>query len=102
MPTYITLIRFTQKGAEAIREGPARLDVAKQTYAAVGAKMKAFYLVTGRYDAVVIAEAPDDETMAKLSLAIASKGNVRTETVRAFAEEEYRKMVKGLPDVKIK
>jgi len=102
MPTYITLIRFTQKGAEAIREGPARLDAAKQTYAAVGAKLKAFYLVTGRYDAVAIAEAPDDETMAKLSLAIASKGNVRTETVRAFAEEEYRKIVKGLPEVKIK
>jgi uncharacterized protein with GYD domain len=102
VPTYITLIRFTQKGVEAIREGPARLDAAKQAYAAVGAKLKAFYLVTGRFDAVAIGEAPDDETMAKLSLAIASKGNSRTETVRAFAEDEYRKIVKGLPELKIK
>ncbi len=102
MPTYITLLRFTQKGMEAIREGPARLDAAKQAYAALGANLKAFYLVAGKYDAVVIAEAPDDETMVKLSLGIASKGNTRTETLRAFTEDEYRKIVKGLPDVKIK
>ena len=68
MPTYITLIRFTQKGMEAIKEGPARLDAAKQAFQALGAKIKDFYLVTGKYDAVVVAEAPDDETIVKLSV----------------------------------
>src|SRR6266446_3256097 len=68
MPIYITLIRFTQKGMEAIKEGPARLDAAKQAFQALGAKIKDFYLVTGKYDAVVVAEAPDDETIVKLSL----------------------------------
>src|SRR6266849_1975956 len=102
MPTYITLLRFTQKGMEAIKEGPARLDAAKQAYAALGAKMKGFYLVTGKYDAVVIAEAPDDETMVKLALGIASKGNSRTETLCAFTEDEYRKIVAALPKVTIK
>ena len=67
MPTYISLIRFTQKGMEAIKEGPARLDAAKQAFQALGAKIKDFYLVTGKYDAVVVAEAPDDETIVKLS-----------------------------------
>ena len=100
MPTYVTLVRFTQKGVEAIKEAPARLDAAKEAYRAAGAKVKEFYLVMGRYDAVVIAEVPDDETAAKLSLAIASKGNSRTETSRAFTEEEYRRIVAGLSKVK--
>lgn len=100
MPTYVTLIRFTEKGIEAIREGPARLEAAKEAYRAAGAKLRDFYLVMGKYDAVVVAEAPDDETMAKLSLALGSKGNVRMETSRAFTEEEYRRVVSGLPKVK--
>jgi len=97
MPTYVTLLRFTQKGIEAIREGPARLDAAKEAYRAAGAKLKEFYLVTGKYDAVVVAEVPDEETAVKLSLAISAKGNVRIETCRAFSEEEYRRIVAGLP-----
>jgi len=100
MPTYVTLLRFTQKGIEAIKEGPGRLDVAKEAYRAAGAKLKDFYLVTGKYDAVVVAEAPDDETAVKLALAISSKGNVRIETSRAFTEEEYRRIIAGLPKIK--
>ncbi len=97
MPTYITLIRFTQKGIENIKEGPARLDAAKRTFRALGAELKAFYLVMGQYDAVVIAEAPDDETRAKLALAIGAMGYSRTETFRAFTEDEYRRLVATLP-----
>ena len=102
MPTYISLIRFTQKGMEAIKEGPARLDAAKQAFQALGAKIKDFYLVTGKYDAIVVAEAPDDETIVKLSLGIAAKGNSRIETLRAFTEDQYRKIVAALPKVNVK
>ena len=102
MPTFITLIKFTQKGIEAIKEGPARLDAAKRAYQSVGAKLKDFYLVTGRYDAVAIVEAPDDEAAVAISLGIASRGNSRTETMRAFTEEEYRRIVAKLPKVDIK
>ncbi len=56
-----------------------------------------YYLVIGQYDAVVVAEAPDDETVAKLALAIGSEGNVRTETLRAYTEDEYRKIIAALP-----
>lgn len=97
MPTYITLLRFTQKGIESIKDGPKRLDAAKQAFRAAGAEMKAFYLVNGRYDAVAITEAPNDETVTRLALATASLGNVRTETLRAFTEDEYRTIVAGLP-----
>jgi uncharacterized protein with GYD domain len=97
MPTYISLIRFTQKGMETIKEGPKRLDAAKQRFRAAGGELKAFYLVTGQYDAVAISEMPNDEAVARLALANGSMGNVRTETLRAFTEDEYRKILAALP-----
>jgi len=97
MPTYIALMSWTQKGIENVKESPARLDRAKDAFKAAGAEIKAFYLVNGRYDAVVIAEAPNDEVIAKLVLATGSQGSIRTETVRAYTEAEYRKIIASLP-----
>ena len=97
MPTYISLIRWTQKGIENIKEGAARLDMAKQAFKAMGAELKQTYLVMGQYDLIIIGEAPDDETVAKLSLAAGAQGNIRTETFRAFTEDEYRKIIAALP-----
>ncbi len=97
MATYITLGSFTQQGIEKIKESPTRLDAAKQAFEAMGAEIKGFYLVMGQYDWVLIAESPDAETAAKLALAIGSQGNVRTETLRAFTEDEYRQLIAALP-----
>ena len=97
MPTYITLAKFTQKGIEEIKNGPNRLEEAKKTFEAMGAKIKDFYLVTGKDDMLVIVEAQDDETIAKLALIIGSRGTSRTVTFRAFTEDEYRKIIDELP-----
>jgi len=97
MATYIILLRFTQQGIKNIKESPDRVDAAKQTFRAMGAEVKEFYSVMGKYDTVFVVEAPDDETIAKLTLAIGSLGNVRTETLRAFTEDEYRKIIADLP-----
>lgn len=97
MPTYISLLRFTQQGIEKIKESPARLDAAKLAFKSMGAELKEFYLVTGAYDIVLVSEAPNDEVMAKLALSIGAKGSVRTETLRAFKEDEYRKIISALP-----
>ena len=97
MPTYISLLRYTQQGVENIKQSPARLDAAKKLFRAHGAELKAWYLVLGQYDAVVISEGPDDETVAKLVLAVGSTGAIRTETLRAFTEDEYRKIIAALP-----
>ena len=96
MPTYISFLKYTQQGAQNIKDSPKRLDAARKAYQAAGAKLKEFYLVMGRYDAVVIAEAPDEATVAKLALALGALGNIRTETMRAFTEDEYRKIVTSL------
>lgn len=97
MTTYISLLNYTQKGIENIKDSPVRLDAAKQAFQAMGAEIKAFYLVMGQYDIVIIAEAPDDETMAKLALSVGAGGAVRTESFRAFTEDEYRQVIAGLP-----
>jgi len=97
MSTYISLISLTQKGIEKIKESPARLDQAKAVFKSMGAELKEFYLVTGRYDMVVISEAPDDQTVARVALAIGAGGAIRTETLRAFTEQEYRKIISALP-----
>jgi uncharacterized protein with GYD domain len=97
MATYISLLSYTDKGIANIKDGPARLDAAKAAFKAAGAELKAFYLVMGQYDAVVISEGPDDDTTAKLSLAIGAQGNVRTETLKAFTESEFRSIVASMP-----
>ena len=96
MATYIMLVNWTQKGIENVKDSPSRLDSAKQDFLAAGAEIKEFYLVTGRYDMVVIYEAPDDETAAKLALKIGSGGAVRTETLRAYPEDVYRKIIASM------
>jgi uncharacterized protein with GYD domain len=97
MATYISLISLTQKGIENVKDSPTRLNRAKELFKAMGAELKEFYLVTGRYDMVVVSEAPNDETVAKVALAIGAAGSIRTETLRAFTEEEYHKIIAGLP-----
>jgi len=97
MPTYISLIKYTYQGITAIKEGPNRLDANKEILNRYGSELKAFYLTMGRYDIVTISEAPDDAAAAKVALTIGSAGNVTTETLRAFTEDEYREIVTALP-----
>jgi uncharacterized protein with GYD domain len=97
MPTYMTLIRYTQQGIESIKDSPVRLDTAKVLFKSLGAEIKTFYLLMGKYDVMVISEAPDDETATKLSMTIGSTGAFRTETSRIFTEDEYRKLISELP-----
>lgn len=62
-----------------------------------GGEVKAFYMTMGSHDMVVISEAPDDAAIAKLALLISRGGAVRTETLRAFSEQEYRDIAASLP-----
>jgi uncharacterized protein with GYD domain len=97
MPIYVTLIKYTDQGLKTFENLPARLDDTRSYGEALGANLVAFYLTMGRYDAVVVSEAPDDETVAKLALAAGVRGNVKTETLRAFTEDEARRIAAELP-----
>jgi uncharacterized protein with GYD domain len=96
MPTYVSLINYTDQGIRNVKESPKRLDAAKKLLKDLGGELKAFYLTMGSYDVVSVVEAPNDETLAKFVLVLASGGNVRTLTMKAFTEPEYRKLIATL------
>ncbi len=96
MSTYLCLGQWTQKGIENIKESPARLDAAREEWKKQGVTIRDFYLTTGQYDLVIVVDAPDDATLAKVLLAQASKGGLRTTTLHAFSEAEYREIIGSL------
>ena len=95
MATYVVLANLTDQGARTMQDLGRRLENARATFRAHGAEMKQLYFAMGSYDYVVIAEAPDDETMTRVSLAVSGQGNVRTNTFRVFTEKEALKLVEG-------
>src|SRR6266849_124988 len=97
MPTYISMLQYTQQGIQKVKDSPSRLDAARKVFEKEGAKIKDVYLVMGEYDLIFVAEAPNDEVVAKLTLMLASQGNVKSLTARAFTESEYRKLIQSLP-----
>lgn len=93
MATYITLINWTDQGIRAVKDSPKRLDAFKQMLKNAGGELRGVYLTLGAYDLVAVLDAPSDDVAAKLVLGVASQGNVRTTTLKAFPEDEYRKIV---------
>jgi uncharacterized protein with GYD domain len=94
--TYVVLASLTDQGARTMDDLRLRLENARATFRSLGADLKQLYFAMGTYDYVVIAEAPDDETMTRVSLAVSSQGNVRTNSFRVFNEQEALKLVEGL------
>lgn len=97
MPTYALLTTFTQQGIANIHDSPNRTEDAKAEVESIGGTWKAFFVTMGRYDGLVIAEFPDDQTTAQTVLTLASSGNVTTETLRAFTLDEFRDIVEAMP-----
>ena len=96
MANYIVLINWTDQGIKAVKDSAKRLDAARKLAKKLGCTVGDAYLVIGPYDMVVMFEAPDDETAAKFNLTLASGGNVRTTTLKAFPEDAYRRIVGSL------
>ena len=96
MARYILLVNWTEQGIKAIKDSPGRVDAARGLAKKLGCEMREFYMTIGATDMVVIMDAPDDEVMAKFALTLATGGNVRTTTLKAFSEDAYRKIVGGL------
>ena len=96
MPTYIALLKWTQQGVSKVASSAKRLDAGRKAFKKAGIEMKDVYLTMGRYDLVCVIEAPDDETYAKAILGLGSQGNVSTETLKAFTEDQYRAIIGSL------
>ena len=95
MIKFIILGNYTDKGIKNITDSPARLASAKELAKEFDGEISSFYLTLGHYDIFLICEFPSDEKAARFTLKLASLGNVRTTTLKAFTEEEYKKIMGG-------
>jgi len=97
MSVYFFLANYTEQGVRHIKDSPARVDAAKEMAASLGGEIQQFYMTMGAYDLIILAEFPDDATCADFVLRIAALGNIRTTTVKAFAEPAFREIIAALP-----
>lgn len=97
MGTYIVLVHFTEQGIRNVKQIRERAKAAVSAAEALKVAVKGIYWTMGRYDAVVIADAPNDETLAAWVLGLGSLGNVRTETLRAFSSDEMQRILSAIP-----
>ncbi|MBA5866215.1 MAG: GYD domain-containing protein [Nitrospira sp. CR1.3] len=96
MATYLMLLNWTDQGIKNVKESPKRLDAARKLAKDLGGEIKTVYMTQGNIDLALIAELPNDEKLATFVLKLGSLGNVRTTTLKAYTEEEYRKIIGGL------
>ena len=96
MAKFIALMDWTDKGVKDAKASPNRHDTAHALAKELGGHLQHIYLTMGGHDLVAILDMPSDEAMATFALKTAAHGNVRTTTLRAFDEAEYRKIAGGL------
>jgi len=89
MATYIMLSTLTDEGAKTIKERPGRIKEVNQEIEALGVKVVAQYAVLGLYDFVNIVEAPDNETVARVSIELGSRGSIKIQTLAAIPIDEF-------------
>ncbi|MBI1886716.1 MAG: GYD domain-containing protein [Chloroflexi bacterium] len=97
MATYLVLGNFTEQGMRAVKDSPKRAAAAREAFRVAGGNLRELYLSLGEYDFVAVSEFPDDETYTRTVLALAALGNVRPTTLKAFTEDEFRRIIGGLP-----
>lgn len=89
MPTYILLSTLTDEGAETLKYKPERLKKVNEELKALGAEVREQYATLGPYDFVNIVEAPDNATIARVSIELSSRGSVRILTLPAVPIDEF-------------
>jgi uncharacterized protein with GYD domain len=94
MATFIVLGNLTDQGAKNLPNLRQFVEGNRARGERMGVKIQGWYLTQGRYDIVVIAEAPDAETMLAQAAGVAGTGNTRTETLRAFTLDEAEQVIK--------
>jgi uncharacterized protein with GYD domain len=91
--TFMCLLNRTDQGAKNIKDVPHRYAATKEQIEKLGGRLLSAYITTGQYDLVLIADMPSGEAMTKFAITSTSAGFVRTTTARAFAPEEFGKLI---------
>jgi uncharacterized protein with GYD domain len=93
MPTYVSLLNWTDQGIANFKDTVDRYEAARDAAAAHGVIFKDVYWTVGQHDLVSVVEAPDDETATAFLLGLAAQGNLRSTTLRAFSADEMRSVI---------
>ena len=93
MPTYVTLINWTDQGVKNYKDTVDRYEAAQEAMSQAGVSFRDVYWTIGPYDIVGILDAPDDEAATAALLSIGGQGNIRTTTLRAFNAGEMRGVI---------
>ena len=93
MANYVFLGNFTDQGIRNVKDTTKRADAAKESAKKLGANMKEILWTMGAYDMVVTIEAPDDATASAFALAVGAAGNIRGQTMRAYAKDEMKSLL---------
>ena len=93
MPRYVVLIDWTEQGVRDVKNTVDRYEAASGRLRDLGVEFTDIYWTLGDHDIVSVVQAPDDETLAAGLLTIAGAGNIRSRTLRAFDQEEMRRVI---------
>jgi len=93
MASFISLLNFTEQGIKNFKSSPDRSEAFKSMAQKMGVTVREIYWTAGVYDIVLIMDAPDDETVVALMFSLASLGNVKTHTLRAFDSSEIKRVI---------
>ena len=96
MVTYVMLLNWTDQGIRNVKDSPKRLDAVKKLAKEMGGEVKSFYMTLGAHDVVLIVEMPNNDKLASFALKLGSLGNMRSTTLKAFPEDDYRRIMAGL------
>lgn len=94
MAHYVMLLKFTDQGIRNVKDTTKRAAAASDAAGKMGVKLTSTYWTMGQYDLVLTADAPDDETVAAVSIKLGSLGNVSIQTLRAFTASEVDGILK--------
>lgn len=89
MPTYIMLSTLTPEGVQTVKNNPSRIKEVNREIEQIGAKVVSQYAVLGQFDFVNVIEAPDEKTMAKVSLELGSRGTASYQSLAAIPIDEF-------------
>ena len=97
VPGWVALLKWTEKGRDAIKDSPKRIKAGKELAQRYGITPVGVWVLLGEYDLIFIGDAPNDEAVAAFSLALSAQGNVTTHTMRALSEDEFQSVLQKLP-----
>ena len=89
MPTFILLTTLTSEGVQTLKNNPARIREVNREVEQLGAKVTSQWATLGRFDFINVVEAPDEETRARVSLELGSRGTGRYETLTAIPVDDF-------------